>query len=71
MQSLKINRAIGVLQLELRSGINQSDGSTWYALVNKAADSQGKLGTKYSHAQIQLFKAMVCLWHTRKIGTHS
>lgn len=56
-----INGAIGILQMEIRGGVDQRDGSVWYGLVNRAADKQAKLGTSYSHAQLQLFRAIVSL----------
>ncbi|CAI5465682.1 unnamed protein product [Closterium sp. Yama58-4] len=55
----RINAALSLLQLELRAAADQADGGLWYGVVNRAADSQGKLGTTYSHEEIQYFKCLV------------
>ncbi|GJP50839.1 hypothetical protein CLOM_g9996 [Closterium sp. NIES-68] len=55
----RINAALSLLQLELRAAADQADGELWYGVVNRAADSQGKLGTRYSHEEIQYFKCLV------------
>ncbi|CAI5507412.1 unnamed protein product [Closterium sp. Naga37s-1] len=55
----QINAALSLLQLELRAAADQADGGLWYGVVNRAADSQGKLGTTYSHEEIQYLKCLV------------
>ncbi|CAI7863303.1 unnamed protein product, partial [Closterium sp. NIES-54] len=55
----RINAALTLLQLELRAAADQADGGLWYGVVNRAADSQGKLGTTYNHEEIQYFKCLV------------
>ncbi|CAI5995572.1 unnamed protein product [Closterium sp. NIES-64] len=50
----RINAALSLLQLELRAAADQADGGLWYGVVNRAADSQGKLGTTYSHEEIHV-----------------
>ncbi|MCO5594674.1 hypothetical protein L7F22_048707 [Adiantum nelumboides] len=54
-----INKEMGFLQLEVRAGRNQYDGKLYYGLVNKLGNEQSKLGTRYSHAQIAFFKAVL------------
>ena len=49
------------LQLEIRAGTNQYDGKLYYGIVNKVGNEQAKLGTRYTHAQIAFFKAVVGL----------
>lgn len=54
-----INKEMNFLQLEVRAGRNQYDGKLYYGLVNKLGNDQAKLGTRYSHAQIAFFKAVL------------
>lgn len=54
-----INKEMNFLQLEVRAGRNQYDGKLYYGLVNKLGNEQAKLGTRYSHAQIAFFKAVL------------
>lgn len=54
-----INKEMDFLQMELRAGRNQYDGSIYYGLVNKVGNEQAKMGTRYSHAQISFFKAVL------------
>lgn len=54
-----INKEMGFLQLEVRVGRNQYNGKLYYGLVNKLGNEQAKLGTRYSHAQIAFFKAVL------------
>lgn len=54
-----INKEMNFLQLEVRAGRNQYDGLLYYGLINKLGNEQAKLGTRYSHAQITFFKAVL------------
>ncbi|KAI5063918.1 hypothetical protein GOP47_0020588 [Adiantum capillus-veneris] len=54
-----INKEMVFLQLEVRAGRNQYNGKLYYGLVNKLGNEQAKLGTRYSHAQIAFFKAVL------------
>lgn len=54
-----INKEMNFVQMELRAGRNQYDGLLYYGLVNKLGNEQAKLGTRYSHAQIAFFKAVL------------
>jgi hypothetical protein len=47
--------------LEIRVATNQYDGKLYYGIVNKVGNEQAKLGTRYTHAQISFFKAVVSL----------
>ncbi|CAI0397312.1 unnamed protein product [Linum tenue] len=57
--TLKINKELSFVQMELRCCRNQNDGRVYYGLVNNIADEQSKLGTKYSIPHIALFKGIV------------
>lgn len=54
-----INEALGYVQMEIRPAVLQEKGEVFYGLVNKAEDEHAKLGTRLSHAQVSLFKAVV------------
>eukprot|EP00271_Cylindrocystis_brebissonii_P021748 TRINITY_DN7958_c0_g1_i3.p1 TRINITY_DN7958_c0_g1~~TRINITY_DN7958_c0_g1_i3.p1 ORF type:complete len:391 (-),score=62.10 TRINITY_DN7958_c0_g1_i3:1279-2451(-) len=54
-----INGRLDQVQLEIRGGILQQTGETFYGVVNKAGDEQAKLGTQFKHAEISFFKAVV------------
>eukprot|EP00250_Pteridium_aquilinum_P006747 c16599_g1_i1 orf=149-1057(+) len=54
-----VNKEMNFLQMEVRAGRNQYDGKLYYGLVNKLGNEQAKLGTRYNHAQIAFFKAVL------------
>lgn len=56
---LKINKALGCANFELRACIDQYNGQVYYGVVNTVSDEHSKLGTKYSIQQIAFYKAIV------------
>eukprot|EP00249_Psilotum_nudum_P005904 c19312_g1_i1 orf=390-1241(-) len=54
-----INKELDFVQMELRASRNQYNGVAYYGVVNRLANEQAKMGTRYSHAQIAFFKAML------------
>ncbi|GAB4859923.1 hypothetical protein Ancab_011402 [Ancistrocladus abbreviatus] len=56
---LKINKELSYVQFELRGCRNQYDGKVYYGVINKVADDQSKLGTKYSVPQIAFYKGII------------
>ncbi|KAK7256741.1 hypothetical protein RIF29_30199 [Crotalaria pallida] len=56
---LKINKALGSVNFELRGCIDQYDGQVYYGVVNTVSDEQSKLGTKYKVPQIAFYKAII------------
>jgi hypothetical protein len=54
-----VNKELDYVQMEIRGSANQYDGILYYGLVNKLANEEAKMGTRFTHVQICLFKAIV------------
>ncbi|KAH9564844.1 hypothetical protein CY35_04G045900 [Sphagnum magellanicum] len=54
-----VNKELDYVQMEIRGSANQYDGILYYGLVNKLANEEAKMGTRFTHVQICLFKAIM------------